>query len=170
MKLEQTGEEMYQHIYTTFYNRVLHVAHSITKDFHLAEDVLQETFLKIYQHLDQMKDVEKLGAWIATITMRTAIDLLRKEKKYPKSSMEEIIFYLENPDASTEDMVWTHLLKEEIEQQIDRLKPEYRQVIELRYHKGLKEKEIETELNITKSTVKTRLYRARQTLKSQIAL
>lgn len=170
MMFEKSGEEMFQQIYTVFYNKVLHVAQSITRDIYLAEDVLQEAFLKIYQNLDQMKDIEKLGAWIATITTRTAIDFLRKEKKYPMSSMDEIIFYLENPDASTEEMAWTHLLKEQIEQHIDQLKPEYRQVIELRYHKGLKEKEIETELNITKSTVKTRLYRARQTLKAQIAL
>lgn len=163
-------EEDFHKLYQTFYPKVYQTALSVTHDPFLAEDVTQETFLKIYYHFNQLSDVKHVNAWIRVVTTRTAIDVLRKEKKSPHLKVDESLFYEENLCHSIEAEVEAHLLQEQIEQQLKSLKPEYRQVIELRYYKGFKEKEIESALNITKSAVKTRLHRARQTLKAKVAL
>lgn len=168
MLIEDFGENAFQKIYELSYQKVLKIAESIVRDHFLAEDILQETFVKVYQNLDQLKHIENVSAWISAIATRTAIDFLRKEKRISHSLMNEELLYPHGYFNEIEHLVEIRLLKEKIEMYIQQLKPSYRQVIELKYRKGLSEKEMEKELNLSKSNVKTRLYRARQTLKEKI--
>ncbi|WP_283154095.1 RNA polymerase sigma factor [Guptibacillus hwajinpoensis] len=71
----------FNEIFTKYYNRVYYTALSILKDHGLAEDVLQETFLKAYDRLDEVQSERKLGSWLSTIAARKSIDQLRKQKK-----------------------------------------------------------------------------------------
>jgi len=170
MLAESVEEDLFQHLYQSFHSKVYQVAMSITRDAFLAEDVLQETFMKIFHHLDQLSNVERINAWIQTITTRTAIDLLRKEKRNPTYEVNEMVLYDETFHLTTEEEVEALLLKEQIEEQLATLKPDYRQILELKYKQGLKEKEIEKVLNVSKSAVKTRLHRARKALKEKVSM
>jgi len=167
MELENV---QFQQIYHSFYQKVLNIAKTIVRDYFLAEDILQETFLKVYQNLNQIKHIENVGAWISAIATRTAIDFLRKEERASFIEINEDLLYPSGRSEEIEHLVETRMLKEKIEKHIQQLKPSYRQVIELKYRKGLSEKEMEKELNLSKSNVKTRLHRARKTLKENIAM
>ncbi|MGG1685464.1 RNA polymerase sigma factor [Pseudalkalibacillus sp. NRS-1564] len=68
-------------IFTKHYKRVYYTALRVLKDHGLAEDVLQETFLKAYDRLDEVQSERKLGSWLSTIAARKSIDQLRKQKK-----------------------------------------------------------------------------------------
>lgn len=162
-------ESVFQHIYSLYHQRVYHAAQKVLRDPQLAEDAAQETFIKAYRNLDKLEDVSKAGAWLATIASRTAIDMLRKEGKRKFISIELASWELEQHylEHIVIEEVELRETKRELEQDIRKLKPKLQEVLALRYVKDMKESEIAATLSLTKSTVKTRLYRAKQLIKAE---
>jgi RNA polymerase sigma factor (sigma-70 family) len=157
----------FDELYRIHGKKLLQIAFSITKDRHLAEDVVQETYIKAYKKADTIVDAQKVGSWLAAIAARTAIDYLRAEKRRKwlpsdQSIMEQIF---SDTDRSLEKEVEIILFKEEIQHMLYLLTREYQQVLVLRFQYGLKEDEIACKLNLKSGTVKTRLHRARKQLK-----
>jgi RNA polymerase sigma factor (sigma-70 family) len=169
--MQQMENEYFQAIYEQYYDRIYQISYFMTRDPYLAEDILQETFLKAYRKFHHITDERKLGAWLSTIASRTAIDVMRREKKWSGISIEENLLHHDICDTvlNVEHEVEMNLMKEKVKREIYRLKPEYRQVFVLKYHFGLKEEEITHRLRLNKGTVKSRLYRARQMLKLALA-
>lgn len=164
-KLRSTELDMHD-IYELFYKRVFRDAYSVTRDIHLAQDILQETFIKAFNELDSLEDKEKMGAWLSTIAKRTAIDYLRKESKVINVDYDELPFenrLLETP-RTVEEIVELNLIEEEIINEIVELKKEYREILILRYKYELAQKEISELKNMKVGTVKSRLHRARKSL------
>jgi RNA polymerase sigma factor (sigma-70 family) len=159
----------FDELYRKHEKKLCHIAYSITKDRHLAEDVVQETFIKAYKKIETIEDTQKIGAWLAAIAGRTAIDYLRAEKRRKwlpsDQSLMEQIFSDQDIIHSIEKEVEIILFKEEIQHLLYMLTQEYQQVLVLRLQYGLKEDEIAYKLNLKSGTVKTRLHRARKQLK-----
>jgi RNA polymerase sigma-70 factor (ECF subfamily) len=154
-------------IFEMFYHRVFETAYFILQDRHLAQDVVQETFLKAFQNIHKVQDGAKLGSWLGTIAARTAIDVLRKEKKY-RFAVENMV--VNEPHcgfeySAVEKIIEERFLKNLVRQQIAGLKPEYRQVIVLKYEYELQDHEIAEALDLSVSAVKSRLHRAKLALK-----
>lgn len=61
-------------------NALLSVAYSVIGDFHEAQDVAQEAFLKCYNNLHTLKEPTRLGSWLYSIAYRTSLDYLKKKK------------------------------------------------------------------------------------------
>ncbi|MBN6206851.1 RNA polymerase sigma factor [Ralstonia pickettii] len=76
-------------IYSIHYHRLVQIGYSITKDIQLAEDVVQETFIKAIKRIDSIQDKGKLPAWLSVIAKRTAIDMIRSEQKKKGILMEQ---------------------------------------------------------------------------------
>jgi RNA polymerase sigma-70 factor (ECF subfamily) len=136
----------------------------------LAEDIVQETFIKAYKNINTVEDPKKLGAWLSVITARTAIDFLRLEKRkcwmLVDPSIMEPILGSAGIKEHIEEEVGLHLLHEELNRLIEKnLSKEFQEVLILKTQCGLKENEIANLLNLKSATVKTRLYRARKQLK-----
>lgn len=149
--------------------KLRHIAYSITKDRFLAEDVVQETFIKAYKKIDTIESTEKVGAWLTAIAGRTAIDYLRAEKRKrwlpSDQSLMEQVFSDQAPKTSIENEVEMILFKEDVQNILYKLTQDYQQVLVLRLQYGLKEDEIASQLNLKAGTVKTRLHRARKQLR-----
>ncbi|MBM7573206.1 RNA polymerase sigma factor [Aquibacillus albus] len=170
IQIDETNSDFNQ-IFQLYYERIFSVAWNVTRDFYLAEDVVQETFVKAYKNLHRLKDQHKMGAWLSTIASRTAIDLLRKEKRSFHIPLDSILFTNEEslfPLLEVDNEMEMKLRKEEIYQEAIQLSPKLRHVFVLRFQKDLKEYEIANELNISLSAVKTRLYRAKKAMKQQL--
>lgn len=155
-------------IFEEYYHRVYRAAYYIIKDEHLAQDIVQEAFLKAFEQMDSLKDGEKLGAWLATIATRTAIDFLRKKKnKRNYIPIEDV--YIDkgaNLNSPVEEKVEYELLKDMIKKNLHELEPpEYRQIILLKYKYYLSDQEMAEFLDIKLGAAKSRLYRARLKLK-----
>jgi RNA polymerase sigma factor (sigma-70 family) len=168
----RTNED-FRHIYETFYYKVYRKAFQVTRDAHLAEDIMQETFIKAYNKLDTIIERDKIEAWLSTIASRTAIDFIRKEKGKATVPIEEMIGRLDQTlenNFSVEKKVEQMLLKQEIEQQMTYLKPTLKEVLVLKYKKGFSDKEIARLLQIPNNTVKSRLHRARKQLKTEVEI
>ncbi len=150
--------------------RLFHAAYCITRDYYLAQDVVQETFIKAYQKIEMVEDKEKLGAWLCTIATRTAIDFVRKESKLN----ERLDKYIDpentnvKMEQNVEQEVEMNLVKKQIDDFINSLPSEQKKVYHLKIELGLKEREIARILNMNQNTVKTRLYRLRKQLREMI--
>lgn len=158
----------YNHLYELFYEKLFKIAFYITKDSYLSEDIIQEAFLKAYQKINTIKDIRKIGSWLSTITKRKAIDMVRKESRSQTIPIEDTLLEIvsrKHSVPSIESEIEVLFLHKEVQEKIKYLKPEQREVILLKINKGLRDDEIASMLDLKKSTVKTRVFRARQHLK-----
>ncbi len=159
-------------IFEMHYERVYHAAYFVLQDKHLAQDVTQETFLKAFQKMDTLQNGNKLGAWLATIATRTAIDFLRKIKRRNDILIEDVYKDEEHFDeemTSIEDKVEYQFVEKIIQKNIRILEPPgYREVLILKYEYELQDKEIADALGISVNAAKSRLHRARKKLKDML--
>ena len=172
-KLLKKDRDSERVIFEMFYQRVYYTAYYIVQDRELAQDIVQETFLKAFQNMHTVKDGEKLGAWLAAIATRTAIDYLRKIKKWNDVATEDHIIdehlsKLEDYHSTVETIVEKKFLKNILLQEIDELKPEHKQVLILAYLHDMRYEEIAEALDIKVTMVKTRIHRAKLKLREAL--
>lgn len=170
-KKKEPSIEEFRLLYDMFYSRVYQDAYFITKDSHLAQDALQETFVKAYKHMNHLEDKERIGAWLSTIATRTAIDLIRKRKGNRELLSGDLTLQEKHLPHMTVDiakMVENNTAKDELLNVINEMKEEYREIILLRYIHDMTIKEIAFYLDLKEGTVKTRLHRARHSIKKVI--
>ena len=142
-----------------------------------AEDLAQETFVRVYRALDRYDPERPFTAWLFTIASRLAIDHLRRKRLptislsqgEPGSSGEERTIEIEDPGLKPDEV--TSHREEEVNAQsmIDSLPEHYRLVVMLRHQQDLSYEEIATALQLPLGTVKARIHRARALLKARIA-
>lgn len=145
-----------------FSSTMMGIALRYMKDEQLANDVLQETFIKAFENIHKFKNVGSLEGWLKKITVNTALDHLRKEKKFQFTS--EII------DSSNElsygENAVTKLQADDLMRIIQSLPDGYRTVFNLYAIEGYSHKEIAEILEITESTSKSQYSRAKSLLRN----
>lgn len=143
-------------------------AYAVVKDVQLAEDTVQEVWIKAYKNIHLVQQIDNILAWLKTVTLRTAIDILRKEKR-----MREVLpsddFPLENLEIYSfndvdEAMEWKQTWIS-IQKCLSKSSSKLKQVFDLKFNLGLTDQEIASHLNISSSAVKTRVFRVRQIIK-----
>jgi RNA polymerase sigma factor (sigma-70 family) len=131
------------------------------------KDLVQDIYLKAYQHLPSFQFKSKLSTWIANIAYNTTINYLQK-KKIPLIGMETTIenelIVAENAALATIQTEAVAILTKEI----DKLPPLYKTLITLYHLEELPNKEIAAITNLPEGTIKSYLYRARKMLKDNI--
>jgi RNA polymerase sigma-70 factor (ECF subfamily) len=141
-----------------------------------AMDISQEVFLKAYRSLSNFDERSAFSTWLYRITHNTCIDEIRKRKGKQTYSLEED---LESEDGSMqrqvaddgdtpEESLMRKEQKSEILRALDTLSEEHKAAIILRDVKGMSYEEIAEILELTLGTVKSRINRARNQLKSEI--
>jgi RNA polymerase sigma factor (sigma-70 family) len=126
-----------------------------------ALDILHEGFIKIFKNIEKYQIGTSLNAWIKRIVVNTAIDYYRKEKRRRTESIEN-----EQIHATYDADVISQLTSEEILTALQRLSPSYRSIFNLYIIEGYTHKEISMMLNITESTCRSNLVKARLKLKA----
>jgi RNA polymerase sigma factor (sigma-70 family) len=159
----------FSEIFEKHYRRVYYTALSIVKDHGLAEDVLQETFLKAYDRLEEVQGEEKLGSWLSTIAARKAIDQLRKQKRVTLFKTEDVLMNQIDHDCNVEEDCQMILFEETMKRKIHMLSPKLRVVMKLHYYDQLKESEIAQKLKLSPGAVKSRLHRGRMAMRMKLS-
>jgi RNA polymerase sigma-70 factor (ECF subfamily) len=140
-----------------------------------AEDLVQETFVKVFRALERYDPERSFAAWIFTIASRLAIDHLRRRRVQTVSlnitdagSGEERTMDVEDTGLKPDEI--TSNAEEEVQanELIDSLPEHYRIVVLLRHQQDLSYEEISEALNLPLGTVKARIHRARALLKDRI--
>ncbi len=141
---------------------VLHVVYGYVHDRHQAEDISQEVFIKVYDHLHTFRQDSSYRTWILRIAINTAKDFLRKKARRPEE-------FNDVPHAAADGTVEGHVLQQlesqELWEAVSKLPITYREVVWLHYGKDLSMDEITNLLGLSLSAVKTRLYRGREMLR-----
>lgn len=140
-------------------NSFYRVAYSYTKNSEDALDVVQESIYKALKSVEGLKETNYIKTWFYNILIHTAIDYLRKNKKYVLENTENP-FPEQGKYDSYEDI--------DIKNMLNILPPYQRMVIVLRYFEDLKLKEIAEVLDENISTVKNRLYKGLKSLKFEM--
>lgn len=147
-------------------NDILRVAYMYLKDKSMAEDAFQEVFIKVYKNIDKLEDIEKEKSWLMTITVNTCKDILKSAWIRKMSFIGE----REGEISATEENMETKIIKkiegESILKKVMSLPEQYKDVILLYYYEEFSTVEIADILKIPEGTVRSRLYRGRQTLKN----
>ena len=129
------------------------------KDMHKAEDIVQDSFEKLWKNVDNV-DGNKVKSYLFTTAYHTMIDRIRKEKR--SSFSEELMLNEESHENNYSD------LKEILDEAVNRLPEIQRMVVLLRDYEGYNYKEIGELTNLSESQVKVYIYRARIFLKNFI--
>ena len=132
-----------------------------TSDDSVADDILQEVFIKIHSRIDTLKDFRRLNGWIYQIARYAIIDYYRTKKTTEK--FPETIKSFENRDNNDNVDVLPC-----IEAMVDRLPEKYRQAVILTTYQGLTQKEMGEKLGLSLSGAKSRSQRAREKLKKML--
>lgn len=138
-----------------------------------AEDILQETFLRVYRNRHAYRRVAKFSTWIYTIAGNLARTELRKRTRRRLFSLSDMGVEDKDYDVSDDEFnpeahVDTILHEEVIQNEINKLSPKFREVIILRDIQELSYEEISQILRIPIGTVKSRVNRARLRLQAQL--
>lgn len=123
------------------------------------EDIVQQVFMKINNHIEDLKDDQKLTSWIYQIARNSMVDYFRKEKWNDELlDQQQTIDEYDEPDLAQEVIAC-------FESVIQQLPEKYKVALELSMLKGMSQKEMSEQLGISYSGAKSRVQRGREMLK-----
>ncbi|MCM8816484.1 MAG: RNA polymerase sigma factor [Candidatus Omnitrophica bacterium] len=158
--LIQNGMENFEEFVRRYERMVYGIAYRFLNNHQDAEDVTQETFLIAFRKLKELKKSGSLNAWVYKIALNATREVMRKKQR-KKKLMDNITHQPRIPITSVGESV-TMI---DINVILDKLSSQQKKVIELRYLKELKIKEISKILGCTTGTVKTHIFRGLKILK-----
>ncbi len=172
-RFQDGDEQAYVELVYRFRDRLITFVYGYFKDIEKAEDIVQDTFVKLYTKKDSYKEIAKFSTWIYTIAGNLAKTELRKRKRRPEYTFTQLgsnewEFTLPAAEPETGETVEDHLLMKQIYKAIQVLPEQSRIVVILRDMQELAYKEISMIVDVPLGTVKSRINRAR--LKIQQAL
>jgi RNA polymerase sigma factor (sigma-70 family) len=148
-------------LFDTYAPKMLSVCMRYIKDRERAEDVLQDTFVKVFQNIHKFKLEGSLEGWIRRIAVNTALDQIRKDKKHQTDlELDNVAFELPELSHTVEKLQAEYLLK-----LVQALPDGYRMVFNLYAIEGYNHKEIAEMMSITESTSKSQYSRAKNAIR-----
>jgi RNA polymerase sigma-70 factor, ECF subfamily len=151
-------------LYDRYARQVYVTGIRLLKDFHLAEELVQDAFTNVWRGAGSFdRDRASFATWLYQITRNRATDLDRKRRVRPLSAGEEPLWNVSGgPDPEASVALW------DIARALSRLSEEHREVLTLAYFEGLSQREISRQTGIPLGTVKSRttaaLKRLRRTM------
>ncbi|WP_298764154.1 sigma-70 family RNA polymerase sigma factor [uncultured Polaribacter sp.] len=150
-------------LYNLYCKAMIIVANRYVKDSFLAEDVMQDAFIKAFKNIDSYKNEVAFGVWLKKIVINQSIDYLKKNRLELVAIDDEIITNTED-DWQIESTISIDIILETIHN----LKEKYRLVLTMYLLEGFDHQEIAEVLNISENTSRTHLFRGKKILKEQL--
>lgn len=181
VELAKNGDNRgYDYLYTQTCNKNYYLALKYMEDEELAKDVLQESYIKAFNKLEQLKDANKFPGWMSRIVANMAIDVLRKKKRNDNKLFSE----MESDDS--EDMTFEEKIEDDrrdnrpelaidqketgrlVKEIIDTLSEEQRLCVMMYYINGMSVKEIADMADVSENTIKSRLNYGRKKIEQKV--
>lgn len=180
LQLAQGGDfAAFQQLVTLLQPRVYGLTFRILQQPQDAEDATQQTFLALIEHIAEFREESSVATWVLRIASNNALKILRKKRTVKMVSMtdltpEDSYSDIPHPDfiapwsQTADEIVQQSEVHAELEQALLELDDKYRLVFLLRDVEGLSVRETAQSLDLTESTVKVRLLRARLALRERL--
>ena len=178
--LAQKGsEKAYRELLGRYQRPVFSLIYRMVRDREQAEDLAQETFVRVFNNIDRYDPAYKFSSWIFKIATNLTIDWIRRKEvptvsidgsRYATSSddIEATTITVESDDENPEELLESRELGSQIEAAIGKLRPEYRQAIVLRHIDDLPYEDIAQIMALPLGTVKTYIHRGRKELQEML--
>jgi RNA polymerase sigma-70 factor (ECF subfamily) len=176
---QQGRDSAFRELIRRYERPVFSLIYRMVRDRELAEDLAQDTFIKVLNHIDRYRPEFKLSSWLFKIANNVAIDHLRRRQldtvsisgsphAQTQDAIEATSFDVVGQQESALDEMEARELGGAIERAIATLRPEYRSCIMLRHVEGRSYEEIAATLDLPLGTVKTYIHRARHELRKEL--
>ena len=181
-RLAQQGREAaFRELVRRYERPVFSLVFRMVRDSATAEDLAQDTFIKVLNHVDKYRPEFKFSSWLFKIANNVAIDHLRRRQldtismdgspnAATAADVEATSFDIADKSESALEIMEAKELGSAIERAIGALRPEYRACIMLRHVEGRSYEEIAATLDLPLGTVKTYIHRARHQLREALEL
>jgi RNA polymerase sigma-70 factor (ECF subfamily) len=178
--LAQKGREAaFRELIRRYERPVFSLIYRMVRDSTAAEDLAQDSFIKVLNHIDKYRPEFKFSSWLFKIANNIAIDHLRRRQldtismdgsphAMTAADVEATSFDIVDTSENALDELASRELGGAIEQAIGKLRPEYRNCIMLRHVEGRSYEEIAATLDLPLGTVKTYIHRARHQLRDAL--
>jgi RNA polymerase sigma factor (sigma-70 family) len=171
--LERGEQQAYAELMRNYRDSLYFMMLKMTNNPLDADDLTIEAFGKAFKNLHQYTPQYAFSTWLFRIASNNCIDFIRKKRMNEAVSVnltdvtengEDLADFLPSTARNPEEDIIRHQKIEALHEIIDRLKPPYKKLIELRYYEEKSYEEISVELNLPIGTVKAKLFRAREFL------
>jgi RNA polymerase sigma-70 factor (ECF subfamily) len=166
LKLVAEGDKnAFTQVYNNYRNKIYSIAFELTESTTVAEEIVQDTFLKIWVKRESLLEVEHFRAYLFTITRNyvfTALKRIARKESIEVSAIQDVPLY----DHDTEDRVLNNEYTRILQAAIDRLPEQQKQVYNLIKKEGLKREEAAAALHLSPETVKTHLAQAMRSIRT----
>ncbi len=171
LQFQNEDKGAYVEIVMRYKDRIVNFLYRFTGNRETAEDISQETFLKLYKNKDKYSEIAKFSTWLYTIALNEARSNFRKEKKHSAVSINDFYedshndYQIRSDDYNPEEDANAETESFYIQKAINSLNEIHREIIVLRDIEELDYEEIAKTLDIPLGTVRSRINRARESLK-----
>ena len=174
MKRFQKGDEnAYSELVNRYKDKLINFIYNYVGDIDSAEDIVQDTMIKLYQKKHYYKEIAKFSTWLYTIAKNLANTELRKRKRRKITLLSQLSkdgtnFDLSSNENNVGDDIHTDIATRLIQKAINELQDKFREVIILRDIQELSYDDISSIVNVPIGTVKSRINRARLQLQLEL--
>jgi RNA polymerase sigma-70 factor (ECF subfamily) len=174
-RLKQGNLSALEELVNHYQVKAVHAAYAIVYDRDLAEDIAQNTFVKVVKRVDQFDEARPFAPWFFRILVNEAITASKKQKtlvsldEQSDGPSAKLANWLTDPNLKPEQLVEQKETREIILKALQCLKPEERAVIVMRYFLEMSESDMVTKMDRPLSTIKWWLREARKRLKILIS-
>ncbi len=161
---QKRDEAAFRELVNRWQPRLYYYVRRIVEDESAVWDVLQETWLAVYQNIRKLEDPRKFPAWLYKISHNKAVSLLRREGKYVQMAEEQIVDCSEDNDTiaiAKEQAELVHKL-------LGELKLSHREALTLYFLEGFSIREMAGILEVSEGTVKSRLHYAKHKMREAL--
>ena len=152
-------------LYDIFAPKMLSVCNRYANNYHDARDIFQEGFLKVFENIGQLKDINALEWWMKRIFINEALKLYNRQKKIILS--DSLGKYL---NATDDFNIYNKIRTDEVTKLIQQLPTKMRTVFNMYIIEGFSHREIAELLNISEGTSKSNLHDARKRIQNKLAV
>ncbi|HYP40206.1 MAG TPA: RNA polymerase sigma factor [Chloroflexia bacterium] len=153
--------------------QALDAAYLISRNYALAEDIVQASFLRAYERIHQFDGARPFGPWFLRSVVNSTLTAITNNRRDLSLEIQTdqagAAVELPSPDPGLEEMLEAAETREEVIAALDRLSPGQRAAIVMRYYLDLSDAEVSHKLDIPAGTVRRRLHDARQRLRRLLA-
>jgi RNA polymerase sigma-70 factor (ECF subfamily) len=162
--------DLYEVIMRRYNRRLFRVARSIVREDDEAEDVMQDAYVRAYEHLRQFEGASSFGTWLTRIAVHEALARVRRRNRNASLDEETVDEnrMMATKERTAEQNTLDRELRVVLEDAVDALPPAFRAVFILRTVEEMSTAEVAAALEIPEDTVKTRLFRARGLLQKTL--
>ncbi|WP_461205163.1 RNA polymerase sigma factor [Clostridium sp. DL1XJH146] len=160
MEILNGNIKSFEKIVEKYQTVIIRYVNNFVKDQSIAEDISQEVFITIYNKLKQYNNKYKFSNWMFQIAKNKTIDYIRKKKRLNETIIEGA--YDLSSNDNLEEIIEFNETKKYINEYINTLDKESKQILSIRYTSNKTFKDISKILNISESTVKRKYYNVRK--------